>query len=118
MGVAPVPQSTDVLSRKMEGWFSFQNFAPSVRFLGNYYCFLFNFGFAGTSLVVQWLRHFAPSVLGSPNLIPGQNTRSCMHADRVSDPMDCSLPGSSVQGILQAGILEGIAMAFSGLGLE
>ena len=29
------------------------------------------------------------------------------------DPMDCSLPGSSVPGILQARILEGIAILFS-----
>ena len=30
------------------------------------------------------------------------------------DPMDCSLPGSSVHGILQARILERIAISFSG----
>ena len=30
-----------------------------------------------------------------------------------SDPMDCSLPGSSVRGIFQAGILEWGAIAFS-----
>ena len=29
------------------------------------------------------------------------------------DPMDCSLSGSSVHGILQARILEGVAMPFS-----
>ena len=29
------------------------------------------------------------------------------------DPMDCSLPGSSVHGILQARILERVAMPFS-----
>ena len=29
------------------------------------------------------------------------------------DPMDCSLPGSSVYGILQAGILEWVATSFS-----
>ena len=29
------------------------------------------------------------------------------------DPMDCSLPGSSVPGILQAGILEWVAISFS-----
>ena len=28
----------------------------------------------------------------------------------LCDPMDCSLPGSSVHGILQAGILEWVAM--------
>ena len=30
------------------------------------------------------------------------------------DPMDCSLPGSSVHGILQARILEWVAISFSG----
>ena len=29
------------------------------------------------------------------------------------DPMDCSFPGSSVQGILQARILEWVAISFS-----
>ena len=31
----------------------------------------------------------------------------------LSDPMDCSLPGSSVYGILQARVLEWVAIAFS-----
>ena len=31
----------------------------------------------------------------------------------LSDPMDCSLPGSSVHGILQARVLEWGALAFS-----
>ena len=31
----------------------------------------------------------------------------------VSDPMDCSLPGSSVHGILQARVLEWVTIAFS-----
>ena len=37
--------------------------------------------------------------------------RSC---PTLSDPMDCSPPGSSVHGIFQAGILEWGAIAFSG----
>ena len=32
----------------------------------------------------------------------------------LSDPMDCSLPGSSVHGIFQARVLEWGATAFSG----
>ena len=32
----------------------------------------------------------------------------------LSDPMDCSLPGSSVCGIFQARVLEWGALAFSG----
>ena len=31
----------------------------------------------------------------------------------LSDPMDCSLPGSSIHGIFQARVLEWGAMAFS-----
>ena len=32
---------------------------------------------------------------------------------QLSDPLDCSLPGSSVDGILQARILEWVAILFS-----
>ena len=44
---------------------------------------------------------------------------SCMHAKSLQlcltlcDPMDCSLPGSSVHGIPQARILEWVAISFS-----
>ena len=37
-------------------------------------------------------------------------TQSC---STLCDPMDCSLPGSSVHGILQARILEWVAMISS-----
>ena len=36
----------------------------------------------------------------------------------LCDPMDCSPPGSSVHGILQARILEWIAMPFSSFWVE
>ena len=39
-------------------------------------------------------------------------TQSCL---TLSDPMDCSLPGSSIQGIFQARVLEWVAIAFSRL---
>ena len=35
----------------------------------------------------------------------------------LSDPMDCSLPGSSIHGIFQARVLEWGAIAFSVLSL-
>ena len=38
--------------------------------------------------------------------------QSCL---TLSDPMDCSLPGSSVNGIFQARVLEWGAIAFSGI---
>ena len=31
----------------------------------------------------------------------------------LSDPMDCSLPGTSIHGIFQARVLEWVAIAFS-----
>ena len=37
-------------------------------------------------------------------------TQSC---PTLSDPMDCCLPGSSVHGIVQARVLEWVAIAFS-----
>ena len=37
-------------------------------------------------------------------------TQSC---PTLSDPMDCSPPGSSVHGIFQARVLEWVAIAFS-----
>ena len=37
-------------------------------------------------------------------------TQSCL---TLSDPMDCSLPGSSVHGIFQARVLEWAAISFS-----
>ena len=41
--------------------------------------------------------------------------RSC---PTLSDPMDCSLPGSSVHGIFQARVLEWGAIAFSAPGAK
>ena len=38
--------------------------------------------------------------------------QSCL---TLSDPMDCSLPGSSVHGIFQTRVLEWVAIAFSGV---
>ena len=36
----------------------------------------------------------------------------------LSDPMDCSLPGSSIHGIFQARVLEWGAIAFSEISLK
>ena len=38
-------------------------------------------------------------------------TQSCL---TLCDPMDCSLPGSSVRGLSQARILQWVAIPFSG----
>ena len=40
--------------------------------------------------------------------------KSLSHA-RLSDPMDCSLPGSSIPGIFQARVLEGVAFSTAGI---
>ena len=42
-------------------------------------------------------------------------TQSC---PTFRDPMDCSLPGSSVHRVLQARVLEWVAIAFSSIDVE
>ena len=48
----------------------------------------------------------------SKNMIEGESevAQSC---PTLCDPMECSLPGSSVHGILQARVLEWVAISFS-----
>ena len=41
--------------------------------------------------------------------------KSLQSCPTLSDPMDCSLPGSSIHGIFQARVLEWGAIAFSGV---
>ena len=71
-----------------------------------------------------------PTRLPRPWDSPGKNTGvgchfllQCMKVESeskvaqscptLSDPMDCSLPGSSIHGIFQARVLEWVAIAFS-----
>ena len=52
------------------------------------------------------------SIISLPPLLPPQSevSQSC---PTLCDPMDCSLPGSSVHGIFQARVLEWGAISFS-----
>ena len=49
-----------------------------------------------------------PTTEGTSRL--GQGARMLQLGPTLCNPMDCSLPGSSVHGILQARILEWVAM--------
>ena len=77
------------------------------------------------------LHRWQPTRLPCPWDSPGKNTGVACHfllqcmkmksesevaqsCPTLRDPMDCSLPGSSVRGIFQARILEWGAIAFSG----
>ena len=73
-----------------------------------------------TSLVVQWLRLCTfttggtGSIPGGGNKIPQATGVSQNHScPTFCNPVDCSPPGSSVHGSLQAGILEWVAIPFS-----
>ena len=64
-------------------------------------------------LMNLWGRKCSPHPIPLPSwLLPGKVliAQSC---PIVCDPMDCSPPGSSVHGILQARILEWVAISFS-----
>ena len=57
--------------------------------------------------------------VGCQFILPGMKVKSESEVPQLcptlSDPMDCSLPGSSVHGILQERVLEWGAIAFSEL---
>ena len=53
-----------------------------------------------------------------PSPKPESESEVAQLCPTLSDPMDCSLPGSSVHGIFQARILEWGAIAFSDSGLN
>ena len=82
-----------------------------------------------------WPHRQQPTKLPHPWNSPGKNTGvdchfflQCMKVKSesedaqsyptLSDPMDCSLPGSSVHGIFQARVLEWVAIAFSNVNLS
>ena len=52
----------------------------------------------------------AKSLQSCPTLCDPRDAQS---GPTPGDPMDCSLPGSSVHGICQARVLEWVAIAFS-----
>ena len=45
--------------------------------------------------------------------VDGKESEVAQSCPTLCDPMDCSPPGSSIHGILQATILEGVAISFS-----
>ena len=55
--------------------------------------------------------------LGRPLWEYAAAAKSLQSCPTLSDPMDCSLPGSSADGIFQARVLEWGAIAFSALGV-
>ena len=52
---------------------------------------------------------------GLPFPSPMYENEVAQSCPTLSDPMDCSLLGSSVHGIFQARVLEWVAIAFSGV---
>ena len=63
------------------------------------------------SLGFSWQEHWSGLPFPSP-MRESEVTQSC---PTLCNPMDCSLPGSSVHGIFQARVLEWVSSAFSAL---
>ena len=63
------------------------------------------------SYLFQYLRHLRHSVIWA--LISSLLKKVAQSCPTLCDPMDCSLPGSSVHGVFQARILEWVAISFS-----
>ena len=56
-----------------------------------------------TIVKIQYAPSQETGLSGVPRCVHAKSLQSCL---TLSKPMDCSLPGSSVHGILQARILE------------
>ena len=71
----------------------------------------FNLRFALPEITYSSIQYWTPQIFNQEDM--------CMHTKLLQlcltlcDPVDCSSPGSSVHGILQARILECIAISFS-----
>ena len=63
------------------------------------------------SYLFQYLRHLRHSVTWA--LISSLLKKVAQSCPTLCDPMDCSLPGSSIHGVFQARILEWVAISFS-----
>ena len=85
---------------------------------------LFYFFFIVVDFVIHWNEttmglHVFPIPIHPPTSLSFNINYACMHAKALQlcltlcSPMECSLPGSSVQGILQARTLERVAMPSS-----
>ena len=66
-------------------------------------------GFWGALWLKVWDGGQAPTGL----YLAAAAAKSLQSCPTLCDPMDCSLPGSSVHGILQARVLEWVAISFS-----
>ena len=59
------------------------------------------------------LAHSTSTLLLPSHIVEAAAAKSHQSCPTLSDPMDCSLPGSSVHGLFQARVLEWGAIAFS-----
>ena len=59
-----------------------------------------------------WVKH-REVLIGDLTILSESESEVSQLCPTLSDPMDCSLPGSTVHGILQARTLEWVAISFS-----
>ena len=89
-------------------WFFFASLSPLLSLLSTpettiLWLFSVKTRTLGASLMIQWLRV----------CLPVQGCLATQSAPALRNPMACRLPGSPAHGILQARILEWIAIPFS-----
>ena len=64
--------------------------------------------------VLSWVIRFLTTVtLHSKSTLQPKKSEIAQSCPTLCDPMDCSLPGSSVHGIFQLRVLEWVAISFS-----
>ena len=67
-----------------------------------------------TIMIILVIKIFFVQFFCVPDICPAAAAKSLQSCPTLCDPVDCNLLGFSVLGILQARILEWIAISFSG----
>ena len=115
----------------LQGIFPTQGLNPSLQHCRQ---ILYQLSHQGSPRILEWVAYPSSRALSQPRnrtrisciaggffiswatreaVAAAAATKSLQLCPTLSDPMDCSLPGSSIHGIFQARVLEWGAIAFS-----
>ena len=99
-------------------FFAFPTVIPKCRIIGIIQCIVFFIGFTFSNIHVSSLYDFScfdNIPLPDCTAAAAATAKRLQSCPTLCDPIDGSLPGSSIHGILQVRVLECGAIAFSGL---
>ena len=88
-------------------------FPSTTSYLKKRYLGISKIYFKGIFLLLTFIYYLGGSQVALVGKKERKKVISLSHVRLFADPMDCSLPGSSIHGIFQAKVLERVAISFS-----